>query len=59
MRVVYSQGDIIRFDPNPSIGHEPRGRRPATIVSFFEFNASKGMSLVCPITTTLDRFPLQ
>ena len=58
MKLVFSQGDIVRFDLNPSIGHEPRGRRPAMVVSSFEFNASTSMTLVCPITTTLNRFPL-
>ncbi len=28
------------------------------VVSSFEFNASTSMTLVCPITTTLNRFPL-
>ena len=56
--MILSQGDIIRFDLNPSVGHEPRGMRPAMVVSSFEFNASTSMTLVCPITTTMNRFPL-
>lgn len=56
--MVLAQGDIIRFNLDPSLGHEPRGMRPAMVVSTFEFNASTGMTLVCPITTVLNEFPL-
>lgn len=56
--VILSQGDIIRFDLNPSLGHEPRGKRPAMVVSSLEFNTSTSMTLVCPVTTTLNSFPL-
>ena len=56
--VILSQGDIVRFDLSPSIGHEPKGKRPAMVVSSFDFNKSTSMTLVCPITTTMNRFPL-
>lgn len=56
--MIFSQGDIIYFNLNPSLGHEPKGRRPAMVVSSFEFNSSTSMTLVCPITTTLNTFPL-
>lgn len=56
--MLFSQGDIIEFDFNPSIGHEPAGRRPALVVSTDLFNVSTSMTLVCPITTRQDNFPL-
>lgn len=56
--MILSQGDIVRFDLNPSVGHEPRGKRPAMVVSSFDFNSSTSMTLVCPITSTLNEFPL-
>lgn len=55
---IYNQGDIIEFDFSPSTGHEPAGRRPALVVSTYSFNVSTSMTLVCPITTTTNRFPL-
>ncbi|MCI8366202.1 MAG: type II toxin-antitoxin system PemK/MazF family toxin [Eggerthellaceae bacterium] len=56
--MLFSRGDIIEFDFNPSLGHEPAGRRPALVVSTDLFNASTSMTLVCPITTRQDNFPL-
>lgn len=56
--MLFSQGDIIEFDFNPSLGHEPAGRRPAVVVSSDTFNVSTSMTLVCPITTRQDNFPL-
>ena len=55
---TYSQGDIIEFDFSPSKGHEPAGRRPALVVSSYNFNISTSMTIVCPITTTTNGFPL-
>ncbi len=56
--MLFSQGDIIEFDFSPSKGHEPMGRRPAIVVSSDEFNVSTSMTLVCPVTTRKDGFPL-
>ncbi|MCL2655704.1 MAG: type II toxin-antitoxin system PemK/MazF family toxin [Coriobacteriia bacterium] len=55
---MFRKGDIIQFDFNPSEGHEPQGRRPALVVSTDYFNAGTSMTLVCPITTTNNGFPL-
>jgi mRNA interferase MazF len=55
---IFSQGDIIEFDFSPSQGHEPTGRRPALVVSSDYFNISTSMTLVCPITTQSNGFPL-
>lgn len=56
--MLFASGDIIEFDFNPSLGHEPAGRRPALVVSNEMFNVSTSMTLVCPITTRRDSFPL-
>ena len=55
---VFSQGDIIEFDFSPSQGHEPAGRCPALVVSSDFFNLGTSMTLVCPITTVDNGFPL-
>ncbi|HAM14917.1 MAG TPA: hypothetical protein DCP91_03455, partial [Eggerthellaceae bacterium] len=56
--VIFSKGDIVEFDFSPSVGHEPTGRRPALVVSRDKFNLSTSMTLVCPITTRANPFPL-
>ena len=52
------QGDIIKVDFSPSIGHEQGGFRPAVIVSN-DFAISKtNMVYIAPITNTIRHFPL-
>jgi mRNA interferase MazF len=56
--MICRQWDIIEFDLSPAKGHEPKGRRPALVVSNDIFNCGTSMALVCPITTTDNGFPL-
>jgi mRNA interferase MazF len=56
--VIFDQWDIVEFDFSPSHGHEPKGRRPALVVSNHHYNLGTSMTLVCPITTTNNGFPL-
>lgn len=55
---ILNQGDVVEFDFAPSVGHEPTGRRPGLVVSSSYFNLSTPMTLVCPITTRNNGFPL-
>lgn len=55
---MVSQGDIIIVDFDPTRGHEPRKRRPALVVSSFEYDISTSMTLVCAITSTVSGFYL-
>jgi len=52
----FEQGDIVDMSFDPSIGHEPKSRRPALVVSSDDFNNSTSMTIVCPITTTDNGF---
>ena len=52
------QGDLVEFGLSPSVGHEPAGRRPGLVVSSDEFNYRTSMTLVCPVTTANNGFPL-
>ncbi|HCX62047.1 type II toxin-antitoxin system PemK/MazF family toxin [Sedimentibacter sp.] len=52
------QGDIIKLDFNPQIGHEQVGYRPAVVISNDFFNSKVNMTIVCPITNTQRPFPL-
>ena len=52
------QGDIIKLDFSPTVGHEQGGYRPAVVVSN-DFAISKtNMVYVAPITNTTRHFPL-
>ena len=55
---MVNQGDFIVVDFDPTRGHEPRERRPALVVSSFEYNVSTSMAIVCPITGTVSGFYL-
>lgn len=56
--MVFSQGDIVIVDFEPTKGHEPQKTRPALVVSKDYFNASTSMTIVCPITSKDSGFPL-
>ena len=56
--MVFTQGEIVEFDFSPAVGSEPQKRRPALIVSSGEFNHKTSMTLVCPITSRNNGFPL-
>jgi mRNA interferase MazF len=56
--MVFSQGDIVIVDFEPTKGHEPRKTRPALVVSKDYFNAATSMTIVCPITSQDSGFPL-
>ena len=55
---VFSQGDIIEVNFDPSKGHEPAKRRPALVVSTDSFNMRSSMTFVAPITSVMNRYPL-
>ncbi|MDR1979901.1 MAG: type II toxin-antitoxin system PemK/MazF family toxin [Synergistaceae bacterium] len=55
---MVSQGDIVKLDFNPRSGHEQAGYRPALVVSNDFFNSKTNLVIVCPITNTINSFPL-
>lgn len=54
--MIYEQGDIIEVDFDPTRGHEPAKRRPALVVSSYDFNISNSMTIVCPISSREKNF---
>jgi len=56
-RYVPERGDLIALTFDPQAGHEQTGRRPALVVSHFDFNKHTGLAIVCPVTTTDRGFP--
>ena len=58
MIAFFRKGNLVEFDFSPSRGHEPAGRMPGLVVSSDEFNHMTSMTLVCPVTTGDNGFPL-
>lgn len=56
--MIFEQGDVVTVDFSPGIGHEPNKERLALVVSNFTFNKMTSMTLVCPITSVDNGFPL-
>ena len=55
---MVNQGDIIKINFDPRLGHEQAGYRPALVVSNDAFNSRTHFAIVCPITNTNNGFPL-
>ena len=56
--LAFVQGDIVEINYGSPVGHEPKGKRPALVVSKDLFNDSTSMTIVCPITSTNNGFYL-
>ena len=56
--MIYEQGDIVEVDFSPTRGHEPANKRPALVVSSYDFNISNSMTIVCPISSRTKPFIL-
>lgn len=54
-----NQGDIISLNLDPQSGHEQKGRRPCLVVSNSDYNDFTKMAIVCPITNTDRKSPIQ
>jgi mRNA interferase MazF len=50
-------GDLVWIDPDPRVGREQSGRRPALVVSPVAFWQATRFAIVCPITTRVRPFP--
>jgi mRNA interferase MazF len=46
-----ARGDVIWIDFSPQAGREQAGRRPALVLSTFDYNLRVGLALVCPVTS--------
>jgi mRNA interferase MazF len=51
------QGQILKLDLDPALGHEQKGYRPVLVVSATLFNAHTGFCWVVPITTPQKGLP--
>jgi mRNA interferase MazF len=57
-RYVPQKGDFITVTFDPQSGHEQKGRRPALVISNNLFNEHTGLAIVCPLTSSVRKFPL-
>ena len=55
---MVTQGTIIKINFNPQVGCETAGYRPAVVISHEIFNKKSHLAIVCPITNTVNNFPL-
>jgi mRNA interferase MazF len=55
---MLKQGDIIFVDLDPIKGHEQGNKRPALVISNEKYNKRVNLIVVCPITSTINNFPL-
>ena len=56
-KYVPNKGDLVILTFDPQVGDEQKGRRPALVVSNYQFNKGVGLALVCPISNTNRDFP--
>ncbi|RYZ51181.1 MAG: type II toxin-antitoxin system PemK/MazF family toxin [Proteobacteria bacterium] len=54
---VPEAGDIITINFDPQSGSEINKRRPAIVLSSFEFNKKVGQAWICPVTSKPPRNP--
>ena len=47
------RGDVVEINLDPQKGSEIRKRRPAVVVSSWNFNLRQSIAVVCPITRTI------
>ena len=53
------RGDMVWINMNPQTGHEQAGRRPAIVLSPFDYNKKVGLALFCPITNQIKGYPFE
>jgi mRNA interferase MazF len=51
------QGQLLKLDLNPSLGHEQKGFRPVLVVSATIFNRHTGFCWIIPVTTPRKGLP--
>ncbi len=44
---------------SPQAGHEQAGRRPALVLSPSHYNRTRGLALMCPITSRRSDYPFE
>ena len=50
---VPARGDVVQINLEPQVGTEIRKRRPALVLSSWDFNIQQKAAVICPITRTV------
>ena len=58
-KYVPEKGDIVWLNFTPQAGHEQMGRRPAIVISPYDYNEKVGLGLFCPITSKEKGYPFE
>ena len=58
VKMICEQGEIVYIDFESHVGHEPAKYRPALVVSSSTFNLHSSMTVVCPITSLDNGYPM-
>ena len=56
---IPQKGDIVWVNFNPQKGHEQKGKRPAIVISPYEYNKLTSLAIVCPITSKIKNYPFE
>ena len=57
--MTFRQGDIVKFNFDPTLGHEQADYRPALVLSQDLFNDNTRQIVVCPITSKARQLPMR
>jgi mRNA interferase MazF len=56
---IPERGDLVWIDFDPEAGHEQRGRRPAVVLSPYDYKRPAGLALICPVTSRAKGYPFE
>lgn len=56
---VPGRGDLIWIEFMPQAGHEQSGRRPALVLSSKSYNLSRGLVVLCPISSRVGGYDFE
>lgn len=56
--MICEQGDVVSINFDPSQQHEPAGRHYAVAISPWHVNRMSALTVLAPITSTDNRYPL-
>ena len=56
---IPQRGDIVWINFTPQMGREQAGKRPALVISPFDYNKKVGLALFCPITSHAKGYPFE
>ncbi|MBI9102625.1 MAG: endoribonuclease MazF [Spirochaetales bacterium] len=56
---IPGRGDLVWINFTPHSGHEESGKRPAIVLSPYEYNKKTSFMVACPITSKVKGYPFE